>query len=203
MEQSISTAATLSLGSNSVLRAIGGNRVSTSYRGGGGSGGRIALKSTSAFSLAGTIQYYGRRRLRNINKLCIRRCRNIIYERRQRRKTLYYRNGQYREETVIDDSLEPMNLALLSLNTAEVEVTSLTDCDELQAVNADLIMNPASSLNIDTVSITLNSSSLAHRRCTFGSGMSLGDVTLQGYNTSRHAELELINGSDITSSFSN
>ncbi|MEW6535601.1 MAG: CARDB domain-containing protein [Candidatus Auribacterota bacterium] len=192
-------ATVLTLGSTSVLQAIGGSRVSTSYRGGGGSGGRIALKTSGTLTISGTIQYYGGDGYGQINN--VYGGAGTLYTREGSIEKLYIAGtGKERAATRIDDSLEPLNLALLSLNTAEVEITALTGCTELQSVNTDLIMNPVSPLTIDTVSISLNASAQDHRRCSFGAEMNLGDVTLQGYSTARHAELELINGMNISSS---
>ena len=193
-------ATTLTLGSTSTLQARGGNRVSSSYRGGGGGGGRIALRSANTITLSGTIQYYGGDgygySTNNMNGGA-----GTLYIKEDSVERLYIQGTtKNRDVTIVDDLLEPMNLSLLSTSYANVEVNALTDCDELQIVNTDLMMSPESSLTIDTVDITLDSGALDHRRCTFEAQVDLADVTVQGYSSSRHAELELINGADITSS---
>ncbi|MCD6459956.1 hypothetical protein J7L67_04735 [bacterium] len=191
---------TLTLGATSVLQANGGGRSTTSYKGGGGGGGRIALKSNNTIISLGTIQYYGGNgygySTNNVNGGA-----GTFYIKEGSIEKLYIEGTtKNRDATIIDDTLEPMNLALLSLTFANVELTALTDCDELQTLNSDLILNPANALTIDTVGISLNSSSLNHRRCMFGAQVNLGDVTVQGYNSSHHAELELLDGANITSS---
>lgn len=185
---------TLTLASTSTLQANGGDRYS-SYEGGGGGGGRIALKTLGTLISEGTIQCYGGSGYGNNYGGA-----GTIYIKEAGIEKLYIEGtNNNRAVTFIDDSSEPMNLSLLSLNYANVEIAALTDCDELQSVNSDLIITPVSPLVIDTASMSLVSGAVAHRQTTVGAQVDIVELVVQGYSTSRQAKLELLEGAEITS----
>lgn len=190
-------AANISLGSTARLEAKGGSRYS-SYNGGGGGGGRIALKASSSMTIdpSSVVEYYGGQGYNSIYGGA-----GTYYTKLGSVEKLFIQGtNQNRAQTIIDDTAEPINLTLLSLNQATVDLLSLTGCTELQVVNTDLMFLPTNAITIDTVAISLVSSALNNRRSTFGALVDMANVTVQGYNASRHAELELVNGADITAS---
>ncbi|MDX9703080.1 MAG: CARDB domain-containing protein [Candidatus Auribacterota bacterium] len=184
----------IAIGSSSQLQAIGGNRDGT-YYGGGGGGGRIAL-ICSALDYQGSINISGGTGYYMQGGAGTMYIKDATTE-----KILVQGSNVTQDLTVIDDNNEPdpLNLDLLEVSSANLLLLSVTQCDRLNVINSAVNVNPIVTMTIPTVDIAVNTSSV-NRRTIFGGLLNAGDVSVQGYNTSYHAELELQNGSNILSS---
>ncbi len=182
----------ISIGSTALMQVNGGSYVS-SQRGGGGGGGRIALVCSSLDN-QGSIQMYG-----GTGYVMNGGAGTMYVKDATTEKILVQGSNSTQYTTIIDDTgeLAPLNLDLLEISAANVSLLRVGQCDQIDIVNAEVAIDPIASLTVPLVNITLTTSSV-NRHTIFGENLTVNTVTMQGQNTSYHAELELESGSSIS-----
>jgi|GEM_PF-3978753 len=190
----------LNMAGTCTIQVLGGARYSTSYYGGGGGGGRIAIVCANESTFTFNCSYYGADGYNTMYGGA-----GTYYTKIGGVEKLYVTGSAIanRDYTVINDlnvENDEINLALFSASQANVKIAAVASCNQFDVTNSDMdfteITHP---LNIPLMNIVVDSA-LSNRRVKINDKINITDVSLDGYNTTKHAELELLAGATISGS---
>lgn len=176
---------------NAVLESKGGSRNST-YYGGGGAGGRIALLCTTytypgKFDTSGGDGYYK-----------FGAAGTVYIEDSSSKHILMYGSttATNTDTTILNDASVPADITTYTVSSANLVLNKLNTCQTMTILNSEVNIDTPLECTINTASVTVNSS-VNTRRTVLYPNIRVITLSMQGYSTSRHAELELKNGAKI------